>query len=362
MSKQEDYEIESFSKLFEITKKFMIDACSYTNLVTETISKDVVRRYITIFNKFNLLKKSNRGNKFNDELIDKNIFNRTSSNAYVISTLIAFKHSSTFNIIKYLFKDSVNETRNQLIYKYDKFLNEKLIPLVDKEKYIKVLKQQIYNYTNTTKLSMEFKINDENLNLVIVEVFIQDETWYIVGYDTNKKKLEIYDQRDIINFDSSSYNNQIEYISHKTIENKIIDFIEHKSSFKNSEETFYIKAPVGIINKLLSSELIKDFEIYYENLNFNYLKENDLDDVSKFSNTKRIKNSTMYLSKINYDIDRIIDDFNDVNDLEYSRFNKFIVEEDYIFKVKTSSFKKDFIKSHFKNQISIINKSSIKTV
>lgn len=368
-------EKKSFFKLFEITKKYLSGAHLYKDMVTDTISEDVIRRHISSFNKFNLLKKTSSGvNVFNDDLFDKNIFQSINFNAFTISALIITKHKSTSDVLKYIFKDSVTKTRNQFIYKYERFFNEKVLCLADNEKYTKILNQRIYNRTNSSKLSMEYSINDEIYKLVILDMFIHEDSWYIIAYNIDNKKLEVYDQNDIKSFRNPKDNIQIEYIDLKKFENIIVDFIEAKSSSK--EEVFYVKAPLGIINNLLSSEIIDDFEAYYENSN--YKKKYNYEDDSPFmmskynssSSNRRIirKNSDqdiLYISKINlnnYQSGEVIDILNSPDDLEYYGFSNDILENDYIFEIRTTSLKKNFIIQNFKGQVEILNKSSIKIV
>ena len=372
-------EKKSFSKLFEITKKYLSGAYLYKDMVTDTISEDVIRRHISSFNKFNLLKKTSSGvNVFNDDLFDKNIFNNINFNAFTISALIFIKHELTTKILKYIFKDSVTETRNQFIYKYDRFFNEKVLCLADNEKYKKILNQRIYNRTDTTKLSMEYKINNKIYKLVIVDMFIHEDSWYIIAYNIDNKKLEVYDQNDIKFFRNPKDYIQTVYIDPKIFENIIINFIEAKSSSK--EEVFYVKAPLGIINNLLSSEIINDFEAYYENSNYkkkyDYQDEFEEDDnssvmMSKYNysdNNKRTirkkLHKDIHISKINLDdyTSKEIVSFNSIDDLEYYSSISNEPEYDYIFKIKTTSIKKKFITKNFKGQIEILNKSSIKFV
>jgi len=368
-------EKKSFSKLFEITKKYLSGAHLYKDMVTDTISEDVIRRHISSFNKFNLLKKTSSGvNVFNDDLFDKNIFQSINFNAFTISALIITKHKSTTDVLKYIFKDSITETRNQFMYKYERFFNEKVLCLADNEKYTKILNQRIYNRTNSSKLSMEYSINDEIYKLVILDMFIHEDSWYIIAYNIDNKKLEVYDQNDIKSFRNPKDNIKIEYIDLKKFENIIVDFIEAKSSSK--EEVFYVKAPLGIINNLLSSEIIDDFEAYYENSN--YKKKYNYEDDSPFmmskynssSSNRRIirKNSDqdiLYISKINLNNNQsgeVIDILNSPDDLEYYGFSNDIFENDYIFEIRTTSLKKNFIIQNFKGQVEILNKSSIKIV
>lgn len=55
----------------------------------------------------------------------QSIFHSTNYNAFAISALISTKYKIATEILKYIFKDSVTITRNQFIYKYDRFFNEK---------------------------------------------------------------------------------------------------------------------------------------------------------------------------------------------------------------------------------------------
>ena len=369
----------SFLKLFEITKMYIKNSYFYEDLVTETISKNTIERYRTLLNKFNLLKKSSPGkNTLRDDLFDKNIFQSDHFNAFAISALIMTRHKSTTKILKYIFKDSVNETRNQFIYKYDRFFNEKVLHLVNKEKYSKILYQRIYNRSNSSKVYMEYKINNEVSKLVVIDMFIHADSWFIVAYNIDNKKLEVYDQYDIKSFENPKDNIQIEYIDLKILKNIIVDFIESRSSSK--EEILYVKAPLGIINNLLTTKLISDFEPYYEKQN--YVKndyENDFDEddfpivmsrsTPSTSNrkiiTKITKQNTIYISKIDlndYLYENAIDIINFPDDLEYYSFYNEKLDNNYIFEIRTTSIKKNFIIQNFKDQVEILDKSSIQII
>jgi hypothetical protein len=372
-------ENKTFLKLFKITEKYLKKTYLYKDLASDTISEDTIRRYITLFNEFKLLKKTSLGlNVFRDDLFDKNIFDDIHFNAFTISALINTKHQLTTEIFKYIFKDSVTETRKQFIYKYDKFFNEKVFCLANNEKYIKILNQRVYNRTNSGKLSMEYQINNRIYKLIIIDMFILEDSWFVVAYNIDNKKLEIYNQYDIKSFKNPKDNIQIEYIDIKILENIIVDFIESRSSSK--EEILYVKAPLGIINNLLSTELISDFEPYYEKQN--YVKndyENDFDEddfsimMSKFtpstSNkkiiTKITKQNTIYISKIDLNdslYENTIDILNFPDDLEYYSFSNEKLDNNYIFEIRTTSIKKNFIIQNFKGQVEILNKSFIKVI
>lgn len=357
--------LNPFQKLFEITKEYMSGFRNKNDLVRDTISADNIREFITLFNRFELLEKTSGGKyKFKDEIFDKNIFNEKSYNAFTIASIISRNRKATKSVIKYLFKDSVSNTRNQMIYKYDKFYNEKLIYYIDDQKYLRIIYQVNYNKSNSTKLSMEFQINSEYIRLVILEVFIDEDTWYIVAYNTNNKKIEIYDQQHILNFDDISWDTQIEYIGPKTIEDEITNFLEDKSSLKKGGEIFYVKASLGVINKLLSWELIDDCEIYYENDNLKNLDADQLANIAKQLKRKKIDNNKLHISKyVSYSMyteSKEVDYSDNLN--YYSKLNRFWEQEDYVFELKTNSLKKDFIKLNFRNKISIINKSSIEII
>ena len=333
-----------------------------------------------MFNEFKLLKKTSLGlNVFRDDLFDKNIFDDIHFNAFTISALINTKHQLTTEIFKYIFKDSVTETRKQFKYKYDKFFNEKVFCLANNEKYIKILNQRVYNRTNSSKLSMEYEINNRIYKLIIIDMFIHEDSWFVVAYNIDSKKLEIYNQYDIKSFKNPKDNIQIKYIDIKILENIIVDFIESRSSSK--EEILYVKAPLGIINNLLSTEIINDFEAYYENQN--YIKNDDYENnfeeddfpfmMSKYNPStsnrriikKKINQDIIYISKLdlnNYQSKEVIDIINFPDDLEYYGFSNDKLENYYIFEIKTTSLKKNFIIQNFKGQVEILNKSSIKII
>ncbi len=371
-----------FSKLFEITKKYLYDTYvnkgsgyHYKDIVEDPISKDTIRRHIILFNKFNLLKKTSSGaNEFRDDLYDQSIFHSTNYNAFAISALISTKYKIATEILKYIFKDSVTITRNQFIYKYDRFFNEKILCLADNEKYTKILNQRIYNRTHSSKLSMEYAINNVIYKLVILDMFIHEYSWFIIAYNIDNKKLEVYDQNDIKSFRNPKDNIQTEYIDLKNLDNVIINFIEDKAFSK--EEIFYVKAPMGIINNLLSSGIIDDFEAYYENSNYKTrYKQNDDSPftMSKYnpssSNRRTIRKNLdqeiIYISKINendYPSEELIDILNFPDNLVYYGFSNNTLENNYIFKISTTSLKKNFIIQNYKGQIEILNKSDIKIV
>ena len=373
-------ENKTFLKLFKITEKYLKKTYLYKDLASDTISEDTIRRYITLFNEFKLLKKTSLGlNVFRDDLFDKNIFDDIHFNAFTISALINTKHQLTTEIFKYIFKDSVTETRKQFKYKYDKFFNEKVFCLANNEKYIKILNQRVYNRTNSSKLSMEYEINNRIYKLIIINMFIHEDSWFVVAYNIDSKKLEIYNQYDIKSFKNPKDNIQIKYIDIKILENIIVDFIESRSSSK--EEILYVKAPLGIINNLLSTEIINDFEAYYENQN--YIKNDDYENnfeeddfpfmMSKYNPStsnrriikKKINQDIIYISKLdlnNYQSKEVIDIINFPDDLEYYGFSNDKLENYYIFEIKTTSLKKNFIIQNFKGQVEIFNKSSIKII
>ncbi|MGH2278689.1 hypothetical protein ACRCD7_06045 [Aliarcobacter sp. ERUVET-7] len=373
-------ENKTFLKLFKITEKYLKKTYLYKDLASDTISEDTIRRYITLFNEFKLLKKTSLGlNVFRDDLFDKNIFDDIHFNAFTISALINTKHQLTTEIFKYIFKDSVTETRKQFKYKYDKFFNEKVFCLANNEKYIKILNQRVYNRTNSSKLSMEYEINNRIYKLIIIDMFIHEDSWFVVAYNIDSKKLEIYNQYDIKSFKNPKDNIQIKYIDIKILENIIVDFIESRSSSK--EEILYVKAPLGIINNLLSTEIINDFEAYYENQN--YIKNDDYENnfeeddfpfmMSKYNPStsnrriikKKINQDIIYISKLdlnNYQSKEVIDIINFPDDLEYYGFSNDKLENYYIFEIKTTSLKKNFIIQNFKGQVEILNKSSIKII
>lgn len=373
-------ENKTFLKLFKITEKYLKKTYLYKDLASDTISEDTIRRYITLFNEFKLLKKTSLGlNVFRDDLFDKNIFDDIHFNAFTISALINTKHQLTTEIFKYIFKDSVTETRKQFKYKYDKFFNEKVFCLANNEKYIKILNQRVYNRTNSSKLSMEYEINNRIYKLIIIDMFIHEDSWFVVAYNIDSKKLEIYNQYDIKSFKNPKDNIQIKYIDIKILENIIVDFIESRSSSK--EEILYVKAPLGIINNLLSTEIINDFEAYYENQNYiknddyeNNFEENDFPFMmSKYNPStsnrriikKKINQDIIYISKLdlnNYQSKEVIDIINFPDDLEYYGFSNDKLENYYIFEIKTTSLKKNFIIQNFKGQVEILNKSSIKII
>ena len=373
-------ENKTFLKLFKITEKYLKKTYLYKDLASDTISEDTIRRYITLFNEFKLLKKTSLGlNVFRDDLFDKNIFDDIHFNAFTISALINTKHQLTTEIFKYIFKDSVTETRKQFKYKYDKFFNEKVFCLANNEKYIKILNQRVYNRTNSSKLSMEYEINNRIYKLIIIDMFIHEDSWFVVAYNIDSKNLEIYNQYDIKSFKNPKDNIQIKYIDIKILENIIVDFIESRSSSK--EEILYVKAPLGIINNLLSTEIINDFEAYYENQN--YIKNDDYENnfeeddfpfmMSKYNPStsnrriikKKINQDIIYISKLdlnNYQSKEVIDIINFPDDLEYYGFSNDKLENYYIFEIKTTSLKKNFIIQNFKGQVEILNKSSIKVI
>ena len=373
-------ENKTFLKLFKITEKYLKKTYLYKDLASDTISEDTIRRYITLFNEFKLLKKTSLGlNVFRDDLFDKNIFDDIHFNAFTISALINTKHQLTTEIFKYIFKDSVTETRKQFKYKYDKFFNEKVFCLANNEKYIKILNQRVYNRTNSSKLSMEYEINNRIYKLIIIDMFIHEDSCFVVAYNIDSKKLEIYNQYDIKSFKNPKDNIQIKYIDIKILENIIVDFIESRSSSK--EEILYVKAPLGIINNLLSTEIINDFEAYYENQN--YIKNDDYENnfeeddfpfmMSKYNPStsnrriikKKINQDIIYISKLdlnNYQSKEVIDIINFPDDLEYYGFSNDKLENYYIFEIKTTSLKKNFIIQNFKGQVEILNKSSIKII
>ena len=210
-------------------------------------------------------------------------------------------------------------------------------------------------------------------------MFIHEDSWFVVAYNIDSKKLEIYNQYDIKSFKNPKDNIQIKYIDIKILENIIVDFIESRSSSK--EEILYVKAPLGIINNLLSTEIINDFEAYYENQN--YIKNDDYENnfeeddfpfmMSKYNPStsnrriikKKINQDIIYISKLdlnNYQSKEVIDIINFPDDLEYYGFSNDKLENYYIFEIKTTSLKKNFIIQNFKGQVEILNKSSIKII
>lgn len=367
---------QPFKKLEEITLKFMKNSYLSKDLVTNLITIDNIKTYVTKFNKMNLLEQSFRGgNKFKENLIDKNIFNDTNHNATVIASLLNVNHEKISEIIEYLFKKSVIKTKDQFIYKYEKFFDQKLFHLIDNEKYIKILLQVINNKESINKISLNYNISNEEHRSIILELFIFEEDWYIVSYNVNDRKLYIYNSKSIVSFKEKEHI-QIGYVDYSKIENGIKDFIKKTLDLK-IEEYFYIKAPIEIMNKLIYSQLVDYFEIYEQKLNY---VDDDISDnsedydpfmLSKMNisiNTsnirKKIPRNYIFLSKIDADEKYLekIDNYFYTDNYEYDSSRNNNIKNIYIFKIKTNSIKKDFIIKNFSNNIKILENSLIKIV
>lgn len=336
----------------ELTAKYLERAFYYKDLVTSKISEDNVRETIKCLNKIKVLKKvCSRTNTIDQSLINKSIFTETKLNSSIIALLAYIRHEKSLEIIKYIFKDSVEKTQNQLIYRYTKGIDRRLVDILNftkRKKYNLLLECISENKINAIKIKLDFEIEKINYELVPLEIFTRLDNFYLCAYDYFEKKIKIFDIDKISSFSNMS-DVLFHYILEEEIDDAIKDFINASVNTDPNCE-FFMKISPSLINTLLSMNLIEtDFEIY------------DYKEIDYGSSKKKTKiNQDHTMNKM-----IMVDNFVKTILLKQSDFRfDHDYKDNYIFRVKTNQVKKDIINRLFRENIEILssNKYKIKII
>lgn len=294
------------------------------------ISIDTVQNIITKLNKANIIYKFDKEtNKIKNDLIDKTIFFNDNYNNNFIASIISREEVSSENTIKYFFKQIPDNLIFIITNRYNKNFNDQIIPLLDSKKY-NAFSSLIINNTDTYKSVC--RINREE-DIVPLELFIYNNSWYVLGYNIETKKNIIVDSYNISHFQKLNEDYSL-YITDKQINETIEKFI--KESVK--EEYFFLKLKPELLNMLLNFKLIdEEYTVYDEEKELN---NKDFVNISE----KLIENELIPKIKLfHINISNLEEEEKVLNDsiLSFSKKDS----KEYIFKIKTSNYK--FILDNF---------------
>ncbi|APW65297.1 hypothetical protein LPB137_05255 [Poseidonibacter parvus] len=301
------------------------------------LSKDQVGRIITLLKKMNIFENFEKGNnKISENLYNKSIFNSKEFNIALLASLAYVEEDKSKEIIKYFFKDTIKNLTFAITNNYSRNFQENIIKLIDESKYnifASIIKDN--NNTSKTCCNVSFIESERRENIIPLEFFIFDDSWFICAYFVKNKKIDIIDTKNIESAIRVDYNFS-DYINISDVDKCIKRYISEKNIM--TEELVLLRLNPTTLSLLVEFDLISSYEIF-ENRN------NDNEKLFLLN----INRSSDELSKIN--IDNLISNIDTPEDLIENKRIVFYEEDtkSYIIKTKLSKSKLKFILNAFDN-------------
>ncbi|MBU3014019.1 hypothetical protein KO488_04560 [Poseidonibacter lekithochrous] len=296
------------------------------------LSKDQVGRIITLLKNMEIFEKGN--NKISENLYNKSIFNTKEFNIALLASLAYVEEDKSKEIIKYFFKDTTKNLTFAITNNYSRNFQENLIKLIDERKY-KFFASIIKDNNNALKTccKVSFIESERSENIIPLEFFIFEDSWFICAYFVKNKKIDIIDTKNIEDVTLVKYDFS-DYINISDIEKCIKRYISEKNIM--TEELVLLRLNPITLSLLVEFDLVSSYEIFEDRNNDKLFLLN----INRFNDE---------LSKIN--IDNLISNIDTPEDLVENKRIVFYEEDtkNYIIKTKLSKSKLKFILNSFNN-------------
>jgi hypothetical protein len=239
---------------------------NYDNDLTE----NKIGTIITLLNNIDILKSERfekGNNRLKDDLYNKNIFNSKDFNIALLASLAYTEDENAKEIMKYIFKTTIQNMTFSIANRYSKNFPKNIIELLDKEKYSNFASIIKENNANSRKIICKILVieTQETEEIIPLEFFIFNDSWYICAYFLDNNKLDIIDSKNIeyvIN-QKTRIKNSIPYFDiEKCIRNYIIKENKKDELFvilRLNPETLSLLIEFGLI-------LEKEYEIFEDNM------------------------------------------------------------------------------------------------
>lgn len=242
---------------------------NYDNDLTE----NKIGTIITLLNNINLLKSERfekGNNKLRDDLYNKNIFNSKDFNIALLASLAYTEDDDAKEIIEYIFKTTIQNMTFSIANRYSKNFPKNIIELLDKTKYVSFASIIKENNVNFRKIVCKILVieTDEIEEIIPLEFFIFNDSWYICAYFLKNNKLDIIDSKNIeyvINQKTRIQNSIPNFDIEKCIRNYIVKENKKDELFvilRLNPETLSLLIEFGLI-------LENEYEIFEDNMKNN---------------------------------------------------------------------------------------------
>lgn len=239
---------------------------NYDNDLTE----NKIGTIITLLNNINILKSERfekGNNRLKDDLYNKNIFNSKDFNIALLASLAYTEDENAKEIIKYIFKTTTQNMTFSIANRYSNNFSKNIIELLDKEKYSNFASIIKENNINLRKIICKILVIEthEIKEIIPLEFFIFNDSWYICAYSLENNKLDIIDSKNI----EYVINQRIKTkdgIPNLDIEKCIRDYIIKEN--KKDELFVMLRLNPETLSLLIEFGLIleKEYEIFEDNM------------------------------------------------------------------------------------------------
>lgn len=228
------------------------------------LSKDQIGRVITLLKKIEVFENYEKGNnRISENLYNKSIFDSTEFNIVLLASLAYLEETKSKEIIKYFFKDTMKNLTFAISNRYSRNFQENIIKLLDVDKY-KNFASIIKENSSASKIVCNILIIETNKieEIIPLEFFIFNNSWFICAYFVRNKKMEIIDSRNIeyLKLLKSDYKN---YINLNDIDKCIKDYIIKEN--KKIEELVVLRLNPETLSLLIEFNLVSEYELFEDN-------------------------------------------------------------------------------------------------
>lgn len=349
-------EISSYKKL-----KFLINKLLKNELIrkdlkefkTMNISESTYAKFVTKLNDIKIIQPLSKGeNIIKNEFLNHFYFNDKEKNSSIIAAIAHLEEKRIkFSILEYIFKLVPKNLFFMFSNNYSKEFDKNISKLMNYKKY-KYFASIVQQNIETTKIICEIYNTKENMyrEIVPLELFIYENSWFITYYNTQINKLEIIDSFYISESKISAKLFQ-KYISFNEIDHTVKSFI---NKLFEKKETIILRLKPETLNLLVKFDLSDNYIVYKdEEINenqkfFRDINVNDKNKSEKNLTSSKIKLHEIDLKSINSDC--LYDEFENIDFLKNNRI-LFDMEDSkkYFVKIEISSKKLKYILNNFKD-------------
>lgn len=262
--------LNSYEKLKYLIMKILNNDVINKNqydLEYEGISKDTYAKFITKLNQIGILTSLEKGtNKIKSDFINTNYFFNLNFNSSIISSVLHSERKIiNKDVLQYLFNKIPKKIVHSYSNDYTKKFNEDLLSLIDNDKYYYfagIVKEN--KNSNKIVCSIQDKFKNKSYNIVPLELFLYQNSWYICCYSIYDKSLVCIDSFDIsyVSVISDIFSEKIDI---DEIENTIEKFVDN-----NNKINILVKIKPETLNILYEHKKIEDYSIYETRQSFKH--------------------------------------------------------------------------------------------
>ena len=348
--------ISSYKKLKFLINKLLKNEVICKDLEefsTMDISESTYAKFVTKLNDIKIIQPLSKGeNIIKNEFLNHFYFNDKEKNSSIIAAIAHLEEKQAkFSILEYIFKLVPKNLLFMFSNNYSKEFDKNITKLMNYKKH-KYFASVVEQNIETTKIICQIYNSKENLYIEIVplELFIYENSWFITYYNIETNKLEVIDSFYIAESKISAKLFQ-KYISFNEIDDTAKSFI---NKLFGKKETIILRLKPETLNLLVKFDLSDNYMVYEDekiNENRKFFRDMNVDDKNK--SEKKITSSKIRLYEIDLksiNSDYSYDEFENIDFLKNNRI-LFNMEDSkkYFVKIEISSKKLKYILNNFKD-------------